>query len=323
MPLSDLVEQPQSSEPMPTQQPSAGSSIAQRIYDRLTGSNGVERYQLWPERVVRDAVSAPHDVMNSTVPLTSQDLIKPALDMSALAGTGGLAGAEAGTVLGSAPMLRPALKYNNKIYKAPIGGQHLDALPKELVNDFHEKAMTGEDISHYNFGFMNHKGQFLDRQKALDYAIENGLLDPHSAQYGALTSTMDLMADSSKPAMAFKILKNAEESHPDYVYHATTTEGANDIASSGKLTRQKPGYGTDQKVWPDGSTEKRNYFTPTASNSWQFVPEYGQGALLRIKKVDHPFKRESTGDLYSTKDVPASKIEYQSENGSWQSLKGK
>ena len=122
--------------------------------------------------------------------------------MSALAGTGGLAGADA--TLGATPFLRPGLKYVGKIYKAnkslAEGGEHLDAIPAHLDDLFRQQAMSGEDISNFNFGFMNHKGQFLDREKALDYAIKEGLIDPQAGKFGALTSTM--MADSSKPGTA-------------------------------------------------------------------------------------------------------------------------
>lgn len=212
--LSELVEKPE----LPTtveEQPV--KSLAQRVYDRLTGSNGVERYQLWPERLVRDAVTTPHDMMQPNPhPQGSEEaqqfenmrqaaLPQAALNVASLAGTGGLAGtgtaAEGLTsqglkemTLGAGPFLRPALKYEGKIYKAPVNGQHLDALPDNLVNQFHQDAMSGEDISKYNFGFMNHKGQFLDREKALDYAIKEGLLHPNSeaARAGTLTSTMEL-----------------------------------------------------------------------------------------------------------------------------------
>lgn len=190
--MLDSNQLPVAQPAMPTQQPvtnSASPSMLEHMINRLSGTGGEDRYQLWPEKVVRDALSAAHDAYNSKEPLTSQDLIKPAMDMSALAGTGGLAGADA--TLGSAPFLRPALKYEGKIYKAPMGGQHLDAIPADVYPKFQQMAMNGEDINHFNFGFMNHKGQFLDREKALDYAIKEGLLDPHSAQYGALTSTME------------------------------------------------------------------------------------------------------------------------------------
>lgn len=43
--------------------------------------------------------------------------------------------------------LYPALAYEGEIYEAPLNGQHLDALPKHLADDFHRKAMSGEDES--------------------------------------------------------------------------------------------------------------------------------------------------------------------------------
>ena len=111
------------------------------------------------------------------------------------------------------------------------------------------------------------------------------------------------------------------ESDPNYVYHATNVERANDIAEGGKLNTHKPHEFTDQEVWPDGKTEKRNYFTSDAKNTWQFAPEEGKPVLLRVKKEDHPFKREITGDIYSTKPVDASKIEYLNSNNQWTTLK--
>lgn len=188
--------------------PPTGASVV----DQLLGTNGQERYQLWPEKLIRDALSAPHDVLNSKTALTSQDLIKPALDMSAVAGTGGLGGVGegAGTALGAGPFLRPALKYEGKIYKAPMGGEHMDAIPADLRPEFTRQAMSGEDISNFNFGFMNHKGQFLDREKALKYAIDEGLLSPHDAKYGALTSTMQ--SELNKPDIAkAEVIRNFKE----------------------------------------------------------------------------------------------------------------
>lgn len=186
-------------------------STYQRIIDRLTGSGGEERYQTWPEKMIRDALAAPSQAVaagNAPNPYPEgseewQDFeshrtaaLPQALSMASLAGTGGLAGTGAaeGAALGAGPFLRPALKFKDKLYKAPVGGQHLDALPKEMIPEFNRLAMSGEDISHYDFGFMNHKGQFLSREKALDYAIKEGLLDPNSeaARAGVLTSTMDL-----------------------------------------------------------------------------------------------------------------------------------
>ena len=90
----------------------------------------------------------------------------------------------------SSAVLHPALEYEGEVYKAPLKGQHLDALPKRLADDFKRKAMSGEDVSKFNFGFINDKGDFLNREDALKYAIDEGLVHPDSARYGTLTSTM-------------------------------------------------------------------------------------------------------------------------------------
>ena len=194
----------------------------QNIIDQLFGLNGKERYQLWPEKLVRDAISAPHDVMTGEIPQyvinpvtgeaqTSPQMIKAGVDASSLAGSGGLAGAgsEAGVALGSAPFLRPALKYGEKLYKGKPGQQHMDVIPADLYPTFQKQTMSGEENSNFKFGFLNHKRQFLNREDALKYAIDNGLVDPHSAQYGALTST--LMSDTAKPGAALAAVANTNK----------------------------------------------------------------------------------------------------------------
>lgn len=74
--------------------------------NRLLGTGGEERYKTWPEKLVMDAITAPGNVLASETPVTTEELIKPALDVSNLAGTGGLAGAGsgAGVALGSGPI---------------------------------------------------------------------------------------------------------------------------------------------------------------------------------------------------------------------------
>lgn len=110
--------------------------------------------------------------------------------MPALADIWNTLGGPGGATLGAGPSLRPALKYMDKIYKAKAGEQHLDAIPKELQDVFQKQALSGEDISNFNFGFINHKGHFLQREDALKYAIDHGILDPNDAKYGALVTTM-------------------------------------------------------------------------------------------------------------------------------------
>jgi 8-oxo-dGTP pyrophosphatase MutT (NUDIX family) len=113
-------------------------------------------------------------------------------------------------------------------------------------------------------------------------------------------------------------LDGPQKSDPGYLYHATNHERASDIASNG-LKTHRPSQFTDQSTWPDGSKEKRNYFA-RAENAWQFAPEEGKPALLRVPMAAHPFKRESTGDFYSTVPVPPSKIDYLAADKSWNPL---
>lgn len=109
-------------------------------------------------------------------------------------------------------------------------------------------------------------------------------------------------------------------SEPGYVYHATNTERALQIAEDGKLKTFGPSYGTDQPEWPDGSKQKRSYFTRKAGAAWQFAPEEGKPVLLRTRETD-AFKRESTGDIYTTKAVKASALEVLTDRG-WEPLAG-
>lgn len=190
---------------------SSGSSIVNNILNKLFRDDD-KRYQLWPEKVVREGLTAAGDVVSGKTPTwsidpatgdvhTSPQMIEKAQAISALAGTGGLAGTTDAT-LGATPFLRPALKYKEKLYKGKDGQQHMDVIPDALYPEFQRMAMSGEDISHYNFGFYNDKGQFLSREKALQYGIDTGLIDPQAGKFGALTST--LLADSSKPGVAIE-----------------------------------------------------------------------------------------------------------------------
>ena len=148
--LVDAIErEPEAVEGIPEHH----KSILQSTVDKLFGLHGEERYQLWPERLVRDAVSAPHDVMTegllppglrredfTDIPASSEpttvvgkalglapvewqpndNAIDKAQAVSALAGTGGLAGVggEAGVAVGSGP-----LKIPKKLYRGVVKGQ--------------------------------------------------------------------------------------------------------------------------------------------------------------------------------------------------------
>lgn len=114
-------------------------------------------------------------------------------------------------VLGATPSLRPALKHNERLYKGKPGQEHQDIIPDALYKDFQKKAMSGEDLAEYNFGFVNDKGHFLTREDALKYGIDNGLIDPQAGKFGTLTSTM--FNDASKPGIA---IENRKDLPPGY-----------------------------------------------------------------------------------------------------------
>jgi hypothetical protein len=157
------------------------------------------REEVWPTEPEEDE----EDVVTGEIPAheidpktgeahTSEEMFERAQDMSALATPGALGTSEGeltSAMLGATPMLRPALKYNGRIYKAPVGGQHLDVIPASVYPEFQRQAMSGEDISKFNFGFMNHEGQFMNREQAMDYAVKEGLIDPRDAGQGVLTTT--------------------------------------------------------------------------------------------------------------------------------------
>ena len=109
--------------------------------------------------------------------------------------------------------------------------------------------MNGEDISNFNFGFMNHKGQFLDREAALKYAVDQGLMSPHDAKFGALTSTM--MADSSKEGAAIGALERSKSPFYSTLEKTVADTGQNKMTGDqwlGTLSN-KPGVKPEELDW--------------------------------------------------------------------------
>lgn len=106
-----------------------------------------------------------------------------------------------------------------------------------------------------------------------------------------------------------------------YLYHATNTDNAGDIASSGKLDVHAPDYGTDQDTWPDGGTEHRAYFSPNEKTAGYFAPENGAPAILRVPRSAGTFATESgTGDVISRAPIAAEHIQIKTPDG-WKPLK--
>jgi GNAT superfamily N-acetyltransferase len=131
-----------------------------------------------------------------------------------------------------------------------------------------------------------------------------------------------------------RVVRGAEEAIPGfkrptrelaseagYLYHATNEERAAEIAESNLRTHRAHQF-TDQRAWPDGSTERRAYFSPSAGVVADFAPEEGKAVVLRVREAPGVFRRESgTGDVFTTKAIPASVLEILHEDDVWRPLK--
>lgn len=189
--LADAIEKPIAEVPSDGI-PNHHKSILQSTVDKLFGLHGEERYQLWPERLVRDAISAPHDVMTegllppglrredfTDIPASSEpttvvgkalglapvewqpndNAIDKAQAVSALAGTGGLAGVggEAGVAVGSGP-----LKIPKKLYRGVVKGQQ-------------ESGAEGLGTSHLGKGLYTSADKSFAKKYATDGEIREFL----------------------------------------------------------------------------------------------------------------------------------------------------
>ncbi len=80
-----------------------------KIGNRMFGTGGEERYQMWPEKMVRSAVTAPGNALASVTPVTSEQMIAPAQDIAGMATGSMLFGKPGAGTLGSGPM-KPGAK---------------------------------------------------------------------------------------------------------------------------------------------------------------------------------------------------------------------
>src|SRR5271165_3516182 len=98
---------------------------------------------------------------------------------------------------------------------------------------------------------------------------------------------------------------------PGYIYHGTATDRLYDIMDSGYVDIHKPWHGTEQGSWPDGSTEKRSYWSNNPATVANFVNrDHGKPIIIRTRHDPSIFKKEKgTGDIVTTKRIPISKLE--------------
>jgi hypothetical protein len=69
--------------------------------------------------------------------------------------------------------LRSAVRYGGRIFKGDQGEPHILVAKRHLPFSHLVKVNQDKD-----FGFVNHKGHYLNRQQAGEYAQANNLIDP-------------------------------------------------------------------------------------------------------------------------------------------------
>lgn len=190
----------------------------------------------------------------------------------------------------------------------------LDYSKKEGGAEYENAMDSAEDM-------LVRDGIPVDQARALIDRHVDGYSNSDNIQQAvkALSSPLTgefMPAERVTPAVIDKEVKSDE----GYVYHATNSDRLQEIADSGKLNVFKPSYGTDQRAWPDGSTEKRAYFSPKAEVVWQFAPEDGKPVIVRAKDTAD-IGKESTGDRYSNRPIDAAKLEYLGTDKKWHPVK--
>ena len=158
-------------------------------------------------------------------------------------------------------------------------------------------------------------GGFLTDSMAGPFAVASPAAVAALSASGLARGRAGLMANIGTTRDAVAAPSRALKAEPGYVYHATNWDRANEIAETEKLRPHGPSYGTDQNVWPDGGVEKRSYWSRDPGVVWQFAPEGGAPVILRAKETSERFKRESTGDIFSRKPVPAEELEILTKDG--------
>ena len=78
------------------------------------------------------------------------------------------------------PVLVPAIKHlpTGKIYRGKPGQYHHDVAQENGLYGVNWKYQPDLET-----GFVNHKGHFINRQRALDYALRHDLLHDRAKQY--------------------------------------------------------------------------------------------------------------------------------------------
>lgn len=225
--------------PLMTNDDSAEFAAASRIAGKYANRNlgwrekdpTEERYQFWPEKMIRSGVTASRDAWTGDLPMidpetghTSMAAIERAQDLTGMIAGGSMpAMARMGSsVLGAAGgkmvqpetsrYLIPAVKHEGKVYKGEIGNSHPELVERHVGKDATYDIMDADaGVGPTQFGYMNHKGQFLSREKAGRYAYNNNLIGDEALasevkEFPGIFNSDMLLADSGNVAAPLSAL---------------------------------------------------------------------------------------------------------------------
>jgi hypothetical protein len=215
-------------------------------------------------------------------------VIPPALPAATALGAALKAPRATRVAASSAPALAPAIRGGGKIFKGDVGETHLDVLDAIEDKQLASRLLSDAD----NRGFVTEKGKFLSRDRAVDYALQNDLVDPDFASYYRPDQYSELIADHLKKpssvdpnqAAGAARLSRAKEQGFDVdnpVYHGTNAETLTAFDES------KIGSATDSGFYGRGI-----YFASTPGEARY----YGQNVDEYVVRGDFLDLTNTTGD---------------------------
>lgn len=142
-------------------------------------------------------------------------------------------GAAAGEALGFAGggrVLYPALRAAGKIFKGAEGKTHLDVLDQIADPDLRRSIMLDADSR----GYIDHRGHFLDRYRAMDYARENDLFDYNEPEW--VRRGDELISEALRKPKPEPQPERYDPAEIDALLNALKPEGEG-FAGGGKVSR--------------------------------------------------------------------------------------
>lgn len=324
--LSNLPRFTVGANPLPVESlPSFGDSLvgaiapapSRGIINQLTGLDGGERFQTWPERMIRSGVSLPGDVYSGAESIvdpetgrTSEKIIERAQDTASLTVLGTL-GIKPGTAtVGSGPIRKlTELETQNKLKELKTifkeNGANFDALPKELQELFLNTDKKITPVSYNPFAELEQGIRETARNISRERTTNPTVPETTAKEFEKINDIALSFVDKWNP----KARENraSAQGFEQEAFHGTTSDFENLAINA------KPGYGfystanpkladlyasgqTDAKLLPLKINTKEYKVVDAKGQNWEFVNnEAIREAMAENKKgvvihnvYDHP-----------------------------------